>query len=329
MVGAHLRAGLREDGVTPPVQRDGAERYSYALAMSWPASEFEVDEVLVRSLLAEQHPDLADLPITQIDAGWDNTLWRLGRELLVRLPRRELAAPLTTHEQRWLPALAPRLPLPVPVPVRFGRPSDRYPWPWSVVPWLSGVPGHRTALTRPDDAAERLGRFLRALHQDAPAEAPRNHYRGVALAQRAETFQERIASLAAEIDVGATRRVWDRGLAADPWSGSPQWLHGDLHPANILVGHGTVAAVIDFGDICSGDPATDLAGAWMLLPAPALVVFNVAYGGVDDGLERRSLAWAVLFALMLLGIGLGDRPSYETVGRSTLARSIAHSEGSS
>jgi aminoglycoside phosphotransferase (APT) family kinase protein len=297
--------------------------------MSWPATEFDVDESLVRSLLSEQHPDLAALPITQIDAGWDNTLWRLGREFLVRLPRRKVAAPLMIHEQRWLPALAPRLPLPVPVPLRIGQPASRFPWSWSVVPWLAGAPGHCTALTKPEDAAERLGRFLRALHHEAPSEAPINLYRGVALARRAETFEERVVSLADEINVEATRRVWDRGLAVDAWSGSPRWLHGDLHPANILVDRGTLAAVIDFGDICAGDPATDLAGAWMLLPAQAMAVFNAAYGGVDDGLEQRSLAWAVLFALMLLEIGLGNRPAYETVGRLTLARSIARSAGTS
>jgi aminoglycoside phosphotransferase (APT) family kinase protein len=297
--------------------------------MSWPATEFEVDEPLVRSLLADQHPDLAGLPITEIDAGWDNTLWRLGRELLVRLPRRKLAAPLMLHEQRWLPALARRLPLPVPVPVRIGQPARQYPWSWSVVPWLTGTPGHGTALTKPDDAAERLGRFLGALHQDAPSGAPPNPYRGVALAQRAETFEERVGFLADEISVAATRRVWDRGLAVDPWSRPPQWLHGDLHPANVLVDKGTVAAVIDFGDLCAGDPATDLAGAWMLLPAQSMGHFNAAYGGVDDALERRSLAWAVLFALMLLEVGLGNRPAYESVGRLTLARSIARSDGTS
>ncbi len=297
--------------------------------MSWPASEFEVDESLVRSLLAEQHPDLAELPMTHIDAGWDNTLWRLGRELLVRLPRRELAAPLLVHEQRWLPTLGPCLPLPVPVPVRIGRPSGQYPWSWSVVPWLPGVPGLRTALTRLDDTAERLGGFLRALHRDAPSDAPHNPYRGVALERRAATFEERVAALVTEIDVDATRRVWDRGLAADPWPGLPQWLHGDLHPGNILVDHGTVAAVIDFGDLCAGDPATDLAGAWMLLPASAMTGFRSAYGGVDDRLERRSHAWAVLFALMLLEIGLNNRPDYETVGRLTLARATSSSEGTS
>jgi aminoglycoside phosphotransferase (APT) family kinase protein len=291
-----------------------------------PAAEIEVDEPLVRSLLADQHPDLGDLSLVEVDAGWDNTLWRLGDELLIRLPRRALAAPLVLNEQRWLPVLAPRLPLPIPAPVRVGRPSDGYPWPWSIVPWLDGSPGDRTALSDPDDAAQRLGKFLRALHQEAPASAPHNPYRGVPLSARADALEERLAALSTEIDARATRRVWNRCCAAPAWSGRPVWIHGDLHPANTLVRQGTLGGVLDFGDICAGDPATDLAGAWMLLPASAMPSFVSSYGGLDVDLELRSLAWATLFALMLLGIGLDDRPTYEPIGRATLARAIERTE---
>jgi aminoglycoside phosphotransferase (APT) family kinase protein len=148
----------------------------------------------------------------------------------------------------------------------------------------------------------------------------------VALTQRISTFDERVAALVEQIDADATRRVWDYAVAGAPWPGPPVWVHGDLHPANLLVDGGTLAAVIDFGDMCAGDPAVDLAGAWMLLPAPAIAVFHAAYGAPDGALERRSLGWAVLFALMLLDIGLRDRPSYETVGRSTLAKVIVRVE---
>jgi aminoglycoside phosphotransferase (APT) family kinase protein len=287
-----------------------------------------MDEETVRSLLAAQHPDLSDLPLVEVDAGWDNTLWRLGDEFLVRLPRRQQAAPLTVNEQRWLPLLAPRLPLPVSVPIRIGRPAGRYPWAWSVLPWLAGTPADRTPVTEERDTAERLGRFLRSLHQAAPSDAPHNPFRGVALNERAEIFEFYMALVAAEIDGDGTRRVWDRALAVDPWWAPAVWLHGDLHPANVLVDQGTLAAVIDFGDLCAGDPATDLAGAWMLLPVPAIDVFSTAYGEVDATLEARSLGWAALFGLMLLEIGLRDRPSYETVGRSTLAKVIERSDAS-
>jgi aminoglycoside phosphotransferase (APT) family kinase protein len=151
----------------------------------------------------------------------------------------------------------------------------------------------------------------------------------VPLVDRAETFEERVAALTGELDVGGTRRVWDRALAAEPWSEPPVWLHGDLHPANVLIHRGTIEAIIDFGDLCAGDPATDLAAAWMLLPASVIEVFEVAYGGFGVALRRRSLAWAVLFALMLLEIGLNGRATYETVGRATLKRAIAHSDDAS
>jgi aminoglycoside phosphotransferase (APT) family kinase protein len=259
-----------------------------------------------------------------LDAGWDNTLWRLGSELLVRLPRRAVAAPLTINEQRWLPQLATLLPLPVPNPVRIGHPSRDYPWAWSIVPWLDGKPGDRSAITAPQETARRLGQFLRALHQLAPVEAPHNPFRGVPLDQRAETFEERVADLSDHIDLHATRTVWDRACSAAPWSEPPVWLHGDLHPANILVTHGSLAAVIDFGDICAGDPATDLAAGWMLLPPSAIEEFFLAYGGVTPELEDRSMGWSILFGLMLLAIGLDNHPTFEAVGRSTLATMTAH-----
>lgn len=289
-------------------------------------AEIEVDASLVGALLAEQHPDLAGLGLQEMDAGWDNTLWRLGDELLVRLPRHTSAALLTANEQRWLPDLARALPLPVPAPVRVGAPSGRYPWPWSVVPWLAGTPGDRTGLTGPDDAARCLGRFLRALHRPAPQEAPRNDFRGVAIGGQRGIFEERVALLGPQIDAGSTRRVFDRAVAAGAWGGPPLWLHGDLHPANTLVVDGVLAAIIDFGDICGGDPATDLAGAWMLLPAPAIEAFTDAYGPVDGDLEQRSLGWAALFGVILLEIGLRDRPTYATVGRATLAKAILRSD---
>jgi aminoglycoside phosphotransferase (APT) family kinase protein len=290
----------------------------------WPEADVEIDEDLVRSLLAEQHPDLAGLPVTMLDVGWDNTLLRLGDEHLVRLPRRSSAAPLLVNEQRWLPELAPRLPLPVPAPRRVGRPSGRYPWSWSIVPWLAGSPADRSPLTDPDDAARRLGRFLAALHLQAPSDAPHNAYRGVALGRRHGDFTARVEALGTEIDVDGTRRIWDQALGATPRSGPRVWLHGDLHPGNLLVVDGTLAAVIDFGDLCAGDPATDLAAAWMLLPVQAVPVLATAYGRLDPALERRALGWAVLFALMLLAIGLEGRPRYEAVGRSTLSRAIEY-----
>jgi aminoglycoside phosphotransferase (APT) family kinase protein len=292
--------------------------------VTWPDAEVELDEALVRQLLREQHPDLAGRPLLYVDAGFDNSLWRLGDDLLVRLPRRLIAANLTRKEQHWLPRLAPVLPLAIPAPVRIGRPSDRFPWPWSIVPWLKGVPGDRASVTKPLDAGGRLGRFLRALHQEAPASAPFNPWRSVALRERTGTFEDRLAVLQAHLDAQGLRQIWKGALAANPHRDPPVWIHGDLHPANVLLSEGTVVGVLDFGDLCEGDPATDLGGALLLLPADGLQALKLEYGGVDDHLWRRSSAWGALFGLMLLELAPEDHPSYEGMARVGLERVLTY-----
>ena len=156
---------------------------------SKPTAEVTIDTSVVRSLLQEQHADLAHLPLIEVGEGWDNKLFRLGGDLAVRIPRRAASATLIEHEQRWLPRLAPQLPLPVPAPLRVGRKGSGFPWSWSVVRWF---PGQSALLAPPQDVATTavaLGRFLRALHQPAPENAPHNPWRGVPLAARTKTTQ--------------------------------------------------------------------------------------------------------------------------------------------
>jgi aminoglycoside phosphotransferase (APT) family kinase protein len=293
----------------------------------WPEAEVPIDEPLVRRLLADQQPDLADLSLDLFDAGFDNVIWRLGEDLAVRVPRRQMAAPLIEHEQRWLAQLAPRLPLAVPVPIRHGVPTDYYPWPWSVVVWIPGEPSDRTPIADPTEGAEQLGRFLRAMHEPAPYDAPVNPFRGVPLEDRAETFESRLAKLAGRVDEGRLRMVWDDALAAGRYAGPAVWLHGDMHPANILVRDGRISAVIDFGDLCSGDPASDIGAAWMSIPDESQDRFWACYGRRDDDLIRRVAGWAVLFSLMLYDIGLDGRTSYAVVGRTALERLSARAGG--
>lgn len=279
-----------------------------------------MDEDLVRWLLEDQHPDLAGLPLYLTDAGWDNVMWRLGPDLAVRMPRRQIAAPNIERELRWLPELAPELPLDVPVPLRKGHPAGGYPWHWSVVPWIEGRPGDREPATDARASGQRLGRFLAAMHRPAPADAPFNPYRSGAVISRADTFEERLAKLAGHVDVPLLRDVWKRAIASPAHTGPPLWVHGDLHPANTLVRDGIVVAVIDFGDICAGDPAVDIGAASMSLAHEGIEELWTSYGRRDPDLECRASGWAVLFALMLLEIGLEGRPTYADVGRSTLDR---------
>jgi aminoglycoside phosphotransferase (APT) family kinase protein len=295
-----------------------------------PAAEVEIDATLVGRLLAEQHPDLVHLPLELVASGWDSALVRLGDELVVRLPRRAVAAAVVEHEHRWLPELAPSLPLPVPAPVRLGRPGAGYPWAWSVCLWAPGVIAAIDPPSDPLRAAHDLGAFLAALHVPAPPEAPRNPFRGIPLADRAERFEEHLACVAATVDTPAVRSCWAEVVATPPWDHPPVWVHGDLHPANLIVRDGRLAAVIDFGDLTAGDPATDLAVAWMLLPASARPVLRAAAGAatpVDDATWTRARGWALVLGLACLA-GAADEPVITRIGRRTLDAVLADPSGS-
>ena len=252
-------------------------------------------------------------------------MFRLGDELAVRLPRRGASADLIENEQRWLPQLARRLPLPIPAPIRTGRPGCGFPWRWSVVPWLTGD----TALGAPhlDIAAiaKTIAKFLRSLHLPAPSEAPANPWRGVPLAERTDLLHRALTQLAGRVDRAAVLDVWQRALAAAPWRGPRLWIHGDLHPANLLIQKGRLSSVIDFGDLAAGDPATDLSVAWMLLPPSHRSVFRVASrpasNPVDDDTWMRARGWAIALGVAYLAGSRDDEP-LAALGRATIDAAV-------
>jgi aminoglycoside phosphotransferase (APT) family kinase protein len=300
-----------------------------------PAAEVEVSADLVRRLLADQHPDLAGLPVKFLANGWDNELYRVGDGLVARLPRRALGAQIIKNEQRWLPGLAPRLPLPIPYPERTGVPGHGYPYSWSVVPYLPGVPAAEARSFDPAGAAAVVGGFLGALHVPAPPDAPANPLRGVPLAERAGKFADSLALLTGQagqdqVDRDAVLRVWDAVLAVPGYDGPPVWLHGDLHPANVLVNDGQVSGVIDFGDITAGDPANDLSVAWMLLPLDCHDSFWSAYqaagGRVNDALRTRARGWALNLAIVSLAHS-EDNPVLLETSRRTLSTVLENQRG--
>src|SRR6516164_7661202 len=191
------------------------------MANPMPAAEVDVSAGLVRRLLAGQHPDLAGQPVEFLANGWDNVMFRVGEELVARLPRRTLGAQILAHEQRWLPLLAPRLPLPVPYPERIGHPAHGYPWTWSIVPYLPGEPAATAAGLDLPAAAGAVAGFLGALHVPAPADAPANPFRGVPLRERAPNFAINLDTLAGQVDRDAVLGVWEDALAARAFAGSP------------------------------------------------------------------------------------------------------------
>ena len=285
-----------------------------------PISELEIDAALVYSLLEEQHPDLIHLPIHLVDAGWDNAMFRLGDQLSVRLPRRKAAATLIENEQTWLPLLADRLPIPVPTPHRLGLPAQNYPWRWSVLPWLAGVTAEQEEPHL--NQAKLFASFLRSLHVPAPLNAPPNAVRGVPLNQRAVSVEERMQRLERKTNLitQKIKNTWHKALNT-PIDVQAKWLHGDLHPRNILVENGAIAGIIDWGDITSGDIATDLASIWMLFcDRNARQQAIAEYGNVSDATLERTKGWAILFGVVLLDTGLVDHPRHAVMGERILRR---------
>lgn len=279
-----------------------------------PAAEVDISPGLVSELLAEQRPDLKDRQVRVLANGWDNVICLVGDDLLTRLPRRALAAALVLHEQRWLPVLAPRLPLAVPAPVHAGYPAGRYRWPWSITPFFPGQVAATTPLADPAAAAASLGAFLRALHVPAPADAPENPFRGMPLVQRRDTDIGNLTRAGHRVDAARVRELWAAAHAVPPWSGPAVWLHGDLHPANIVVNDDRLSAVIDFGDLTSGDPATDLSVAWMLFPAAAhREIFWDAYGQADAATRTRAMGWALSLSVVFLAHS-ADNPLMASIG---------------
>ncbi|WP_245923230.1 phosphotransferase [Paractinoplanes atraurantiacus] len=286
------------------------------------------DEDLVRDLLRDQHPDLADLPIREVAGGWGNQMWRLGDDLAVRIQRMDTSADLQLRERRWLPLLAPRLPLPIPVPVRSGVPSERFPKMWTVVSWVEGTPLDRGSIDRGDHGADTLAAFLRALHVEAPADAPDGGDFGAHPRDCTGGFERFLGAIE---DLGEhedhIRTVWDDAVAAPGWPGPRVWVHGDLHPANVVVADGTLAGVVDFGALFAGDPAWDLGAAWLLLPEGYASRFFDRYAGADEATVRRARGLAAMKCLFLMLMGQngdrglpGGKPNWGPAGRAALRR---------
>ena len=273
-----------------------------------------IDAALVRRLLAEQFPQWRDLPVRPVEAdGWDNRTYRLGSELSVRLPTADGYVPGVAKENRWLPVLAPLLPLPVPEPVAHGVASATFPRPWSVRRWIDGAPAG-DGIDQEQFALD-LARFLVVLRavdaEDGPVAGEHSFHRGGSLAAYDEETRACLARL--ELD---DRGAWDAALATT-WNRPDVWFHGDVAVGNLLVSQGRLAAVIDFGTCGVGDPACDLVIAWTFLDTPARLIFRREVD-LDEDTWARARGWALWKALL----GLRGDPD-SAVDHRTVARVLA------
>ena len=254
--------------------------------------EVHTDADLVRRLLAAQHPQWADLPIRRVpSAGTDNAMYRLGDDLVARLPRIDWAVDTVAKEQRWIPFLAPQLPLAVPRPVADGAPTDEFPYPWGVVEWLPGEHATVDVLDDPVQAARDLAAFVRALRAVDATDGPR-HHRGASIRRGDRLVRDGIETAGDDVDATALLEVWEEAIAAPEHDGPPTWFHGDLSYLNVLAVDGRVSGVIDWGTCAVGDPAIDMIAAWSMLPPGAREVYREELG-VSDAEWARGKGWVV------------------------------------
>jgi aminoglycoside phosphotransferase (APT) family kinase protein len=270
-----------------------------------------IDTALVKRLVAAQFPHWADLPVRSVEfGGWDNRTFHLGDEMTVRLPSAEGYVPQVDKEHRWLPMLAPHLPLPIPAPLAKGVPAEGFPFSWSVYRWIEG---DNSGIGRIDDLTEfatALAGFLSALQQIDPTDGPppglHSAFRGGPLETYDAETRRAIDVLHDQVPNEAATAVWETALRAT-WQGPPVWFHGDVAVGNLLVRDGRLAAVIDFGCSGVGDPACDVTIAWTLLWGASRAAFRTALA-VDPATWARGRGWTLWKALITLAKHFGTDP---------------------
>jgi aminoglycoside phosphotransferase (APT) family kinase protein len=305
-----------------------------AICAAMPTARMHLDEVdidasLAARLIEAQFPQWArsDLCLAPVcGSGTDNVMYRLGDDMVVRLPRIEHAAKKVDKEHEWLPKLAPLLPLAIPVPRAKGAPGQGYAWPWSVYGWLQGETATLDRLADQAEAAKTLAQFIRALQRVDTAGAPQpgvhNSWRGVSLAKRDSLTRAAIAELCDTFAADALTAAWESALCARAWDGPPVWIHGDLQSGNLLAQAGRLSGVIDFGCLGVGDPACDLMPAWNLFAAEGRSAFCAAMA-VDHATWVRGRGWALSVALIALPYYSNTNPVLAGIARYTIEQALA------
>ncbi|GAB3422887.1 aminoglycoside phosphotransferase family protein [Flindersiella endophytica] len=285
-----------------------------------------IDAALVQRLLAAQFPQWSELPVTPVEVdGWDNRTYRLGDDMTVRLPTAEGYTPAVEKENRWLPVLAPHLPVPIPVPLGIGKPAEGYPYPWSIRRWLHGETADPQGIDDLPTFAIDVANFLLALQAiDAtggPAAGAHSFFRGDSLTHYDAETRACLAKLEGHIDTAKAGAVWEAALAAR-FDGPPVWFHGDIAHGNLLVENGRLVAVIDFGTSGVGDPSCDLVIAWTMFSGDSREAFRKTVAR-DDGTWARARGWAIWKAMLVMSGNLDGDQRQVALNRHVINEVIA------
>lgn len=261
-----------------------------------------IDIPLIQKLITTQFPQWAHLPIKAVEpGGWDNRTFRLGEHMSIRLPSAEEYASKIEKEYYWLPKLAPLLPLLVPTPIALGKPTQEFPFPWSIYQWIDGETASINNVPDLCQCAANLAQFLLALQKinptGGPLAGPHNFYRGGDLKIYDTETQQAIKKLEYHIDTNTIKKIWNNAISSS-WQKPPVWVHGDIAPTNLLVNKGKLIAIIDFGGLGIGDPACDYAIAWTFFTKESRDTFRKALA-VDDATWERARGWALWKALII------------------------------
>lgn len=297
----------------------GAMSLSPANKPAMPEAEVIIDLEMVRRLVATQAEQWADEDLRYLATGWDNEIYRLGESLIVRLPRRQLGEDIGVKERRWLPHLVEATGVDVGSVIFEGHPTTDYPFTFSICRYVSGNSAAQLARQERDKYVVEFSSLLRALHQPSNSTEPKSDFRGCPLSAVDQRTREQIAVLDPSLQARALE-VWQEAVDAKPFGGHPVWLHGDPHPHNTIVdsqqAHSSVS-LIDFGDLCVGDPASDLGMIWMHFSAEGIDQAFENYG-IKSGSSTwlRARGWGLRFAMLMAK--LDDDDLLGVVGRETL-----------
>ncbi|WP_347039460.1 aminoglycoside phosphotransferase family protein [Glutamicibacter halophytocola] len=292
-----------------------------------PDAEVDIDLAMVRQLIAAQAPQWAHEEVKYLATGWDNEVYRLGDSLMIRLPRRQLGEEIGIKERRWPPQMAKDCGIDLGLAIFEGQPTSIYPYTFSICRYVPGTSAARFKRQDRDGYAEEFSGLLRALHQPSSSPEPRSGFRGCALALLDARTREQISNLDSSLRPGALA-LWEEAVETEDYQGAPVWPHGDPHPHNTIVGdelpHPAVS-LVDYGDLCVGDPASDLGMFWMHFTPTGISRAFESYGiAVGSPAWKRARGWALRYAMLTANLGTDDLLGI--VGRETLEVLLASSE---